>query len=404
MNLVNFRTRDRRRRNRVGQLGHAGAFDERADAGGDRRNQRDRRSCREGFSHQRRGIHFGQGRLLRRRGPDHAAGHGQGIRARRQSRRRGGGDAVLLRPLAPALADLSEAGNLGQAVRRGDQRRLHGRRLRAGARLPLPHRRRQRQGARRPAGNQGRPVSRRRRHAAHRAADADAGRPADVVQGRPDPPRRGQEDGPRPRRRSGGRDRPARQGLGEGQSRRQGALGRSEVQAAVGQGVLADGDDDLACRQRDLSPRNLRQLSRRQGDPRQRLRGSATADGSRARRREPLFREDIALEGSRGDDPLAVPVEGRAREGRAPARRRSRVEPAQDRRARRRFYGRGGSVCFGERRARGRADRSRPGIGRQGQGAFGKADLEPDRQGPRQERRPRGAARPHPRERRLFRV
>ena len=34
---------------------------------------------------------------------------------------------------------------------------------------------------------------------------------------------------------------------------------------------------------------------------------------------------------------------------------------------------------------------------RQGQGAFGQADLEPDRQGPRQERRPRRAARAHPR-------
>ena len=74
--------------------------------------------------------------------------------------------------------------------------------LRAGARLPLSHRRRYRQGARRPAGDQGRPVPRRRRHAARRAADADARRAADAVQGRSAQARRGQEDGPRPRRRA----------------------------------------------------------------------------------------------------------------------------------------------------------------------------------------------------------
>ena len=42
-----------------------------------------------------------------------------------------------------------------------------------------------------------------RRHAARRAADADARRAADAVQGRPDQAGRGQEDGPRPRRRAG---------------------------------------------------------------------------------------------------------------------------------------------------------------------------------------------------------
>ena len=48
----------------------------------------------------------------------------------------------------------------------------------------------------------------------------------------------GEEDGPRARGRAGRSDRRARQGLGEGQSERQGAVGRSEIQAAVGQGVL----------------------------------------------------------------------------------------------------------------------------------------------------------------------
>ena len=124
-----------------------------------------------------------------------------------KARGRGGGDARLLRGRAQSQPRLPQARDLRQAVRRGDQRRLHGRRVRACARLPLSHRRRQRQGARRPAGDQGRPVPRRRRHAARRAADADARRSADAVQGRPDPPRRRQEDGPRPRRRAARRDR-----------------------------------------------------------------------------------------------------------------------------------------------------------------------------------------------------
>ncbi len=147
------------------------------------------------------------------------------------------------------------------------------------------------------------------------------------------------------------------------------------------------------------APRDLRQLSRRQGDPGQRVRGPATADRPRAGGREPLLRQDPALEGSGGDDPLAVHLQGRARQGRAPARRRRADQLAQDRRARRRLHGRRDRLCRGERRARGRADRPRPGIGRQGQGAFGEADLQPDRQGPRQERRPRRAAGAHPRRR-----
>ena len=118
------------------------------------------------------------------------------------------------------------------------------------------------------------------------------------------------------------RDRRARQGMGEGQPERQGAVGRPEVQAAVGQGVLAGRHDDLAARQRDLPPRDLRQLPRRQGDPGQRVRGPATADRPRAGGREPLLRQDPALEGSGGDDPLAVRLQGRTRQGRAPARRR----------------------------------------------------------------------------------
>ena len=100
------------------------------------------------------------------------------------------------------VARLPSARNLRQTVRRRDQRRLHGRRFRTGAGVPLSHRRRYRQSARRTAGDQGRAFSRRRRHAARRAAHADAGRAADAAQGRSDPPGRGEEDGPRARGRA----------------------------------------------------------------------------------------------------------------------------------------------------------------------------------------------------------
>ena len=63
-----------------------------------------------------------------------------------------------------AVAALSQARNLRQAVGRRDQRHRAGRLLRARARLPSPHRRRQSEDPARPAGDQGRAVPRRRRH------------------------------------------------------------------------------------------------------------------------------------------------------------------------------------------------------------------------------------------------
>ena len=81
--------------------------------------------------------------------------------------------------------------------------------------------------------------------------------------------------------------------------------------------------DDLAAGQRHLPPRDLRQLSRGQGDSESRVRRPATADGSRRScGREQVFRQHPALQGSGGDDPLAVPVDGRAQQGRAPAGQR----------------------------------------------------------------------------------
>ena len=79
-------------------------------------------------------------------------------------------DRMVFEREPQAVAGLSAARDLRQAVGRGDQRHRDGRRLRARARLPSPHRGRQSEDAARPARDQGRPVPRRRRHAAHRRA------------------------------------------------------------------------------------------------------------------------------------------------------------------------------------------------------------------------------------------
>ena len=105
-----------------------------------------------------------------------------------------GGDALLRRPVEAIVADLPAIGNLRQTDRRGDQRHMHGRRLRARARLPPSRRRRYGHGARRASGDQGRTVPWRRRNAARRAAHADAGRAADAA-------RRAIRSAPPPRRR-----------------------------------------------------------------------------------------------------------------------------------------------------------------------------------------------------------
>ena len=101
-----------------------------------------------------------------------------------QIARRGSREQASVRGKPQVVADRPPHRDLRQAVGRGAQRHRHGRRLRAGARLPSPRRLRERQDAARPAGNQSRPVSRRRRHATHRAHDA-AGRCAAIpAQGR----------------------------------------------------------------------------------------------------------------------------------------------------------------------------------------------------------------------------
>ena len=73
------------------------------------------RSGDQGLRHRLR-----QGQLLRRRRPDDAPGPRAGLRAAEGRAGRGGGDAPLLRGLAPALAAVPQARDLRQAVRGGD--------------------------------------------------------------------------------------------------------------------------------------------------------------------------------------------------------------------------------------------------------------------------------------------
>ena len=94
--------------------------------------------------------------------------------------------------------------------------------------------------------------------------------------------------------------------------------------AAGRAGLFQGRDDDVPGGQRDLPPRDLRQLSGGARHPAGRLRGPAAADRPRAHGRVALLRQDPALAGSGGDDPLAVRLDAGAEQGRAPARRTCR--------------------------------------------------------------------------------
>ena len=145
-----------------------------------------------------------------------------------------------------------------------------------------------------------------------------------------------------------------------------------KIQAAVGQGLFADGHDDLAARQR---------VYRRE-----------TYDNY------PAARAILAsvYEGLQLPMDLALAVESRyfakilrSKEAAAMIRslfvsmgelnkgaRRPRTcagEAWQDRRPRRRLHGRRRRLCRRQGRARSRADRPRPGERRQGQGAFARS-------------------------------
>ena len=238
----------------------------------------------------------------------------------------------------------------------------------------------------------------RRRHAARGAPDADRRRAADAVQGRADPSRHGAQHGPRPRRRARATrsSQAAKDWIKATAARRKAPWDQKGFKPAVQQGLFAAGMQIWPAGQRDLPPRDPRQLPGRPRHPARRsIEGLQLPDGPGAEGRVPLFRQDPAVEGSGGDDPHALRLHAGAEQGRAPAEGRAADEAQEDRRRRRRLHGRRHRLCHGAGRARGRAHRPRHGGGREGQGLFAQAHVRPDHEGPRQDRRPRRAARAH---------
>ena len=72
----------------------------------------------------------------------------------------------------------------------------------------------------------------------------------------------------------------------------------------------AQGMIDLAAGQRHLSPRDLRQLSRSQGDSQSVFEGLQLPIDLALAVESQIFRQHPFVEGSRGDDPFALPVDG----------------------------------------------------------------------------------------------
>ena len=173
------------------------------------------------------------------------------------------------------------------------------------------------------------------------------------------------------------------------------ALGPEGLQAAVQQGLFRGRHADLAAGQRHLPPRDAGQLPGRLRDPGIGLSGPAAADGSGAQGGVALVRQDPALEGSGGDDPHALHLHAGSEQGRAPAQGRAADEPQEGRRRRRGLHGRERRLRDRQCGPRGRAHRPRRGSGREGQGAFAQAHVRPDHEGPRQDGGPRRAARAH---------
>ena len=248
-------------------------------------------------------------------------------RVRRRSRKTQGEEAAIARifeesrKLSQLYRRLETSGKPWVAAINGTGAR---RRLRAVPRLPSSRRGRQSEDARRPAGDQDRAVPRRRRHAAHRAHDAAGRRAAVPAQGRPDQARAGQGHEARRRGRAGGRTDRDRQGVDQGRRQGRRTLGRRRLPAARRARLFQGRHDDVPAGERDLPARDLRQLSGRARDHAGGLRRPAAADGPGAAGRVALVRQDPALAGSGGDDPLAVRLDAGAQQGRAPARRTCR--------------------------------------------------------------------------------
>ena len=204
--------------------------------------------------------------------------------------------------------------------------------------------------------------------------------------------------------RAGGRSHQGREGLDQG--RRQGcsAVGCAGFPAAGRAGLFQGGHDDVPGRQRDLPARDLRQLSGGARHSPGGLRGLAAAVRHRAARRVALVRQDFALAGSGGDDPLAVRLDAGSQQGRAAPAERAADVAEKNRRGRRRLHGRWHRAGQRRRRIAGGADRPRPGNRRQGQGRSAQGAQRPRDQGADERHRARRTAQPHHADARLCRA
>ena len=178
-------------------------------------------------------------------------------------------------------------------------------------------------------------------------------------------------------------------------------MGRRGLPPAGRAGLFQGRHDDVPGGERDLSPRDLRQLSGRPRHPAGGVRRPAASDRSRAHRGVALLHQDPALAGGRGDDPLAVRLDAGSQQGRAAAGERAAGADQEGRHSRRGLHGRRHRLGQRAGRHRGRADRPRPGERRQGQGACAEGPDRPGQQGPRHRGAARRRAGAHHRDRRL---
>ena len=306
-----------------------------------------RRCCGEGRRH-----HLGQGSAVRRRRSVDAGRHEPAVRRDVEKQRRGCREPVAVRPEPPVLAGVSQHRDLGQAMGRRDQRAGTGRRLRTDVGLPLPRRRGKSQDPARAARNQGRAVPRRRRHPARAAHRAAAGCDAAVAEGRGGQSREGQGAETDRRHRSVSRSHQVGKGLDQGRRQGRRALGREGFQASGRPGLFQGRHDDVPGRQRDLSPRDLRQLSGGARDHELRLRRLAVADRCRLARRIALLHAGPAQQRSGRDDPQPVPVDAGIEQGRAASAERAADQGQEACRDRRRLHGRQRRLRLGTRRHR----------------------------------------------------